>query len=218
MKTWSPRALALVLSLVLATACARQVAVPPGASGSTAQAGQLPFDQVSDGTGISPTGAFASDALPVGTEITIRLQFGLSSADAHAGDSFAAVLDEPLIMAGNTVLRPGAAVTGTVLAANPATPPHDAGFLRLTLASIAVNGKPLPLRTSSIFAKGAWFEQPKGGITSRSETNARAQVSGVNTHSGSLHQTSATAGDGDAKFSTGRRFTFRLAQPLHPPV
>jgi hypothetical protein len=92
MRRWrQARRLTLVLALTWVTGCSRQQAVP-GSTGTTGS-GQLPFDRTSDGSGVSPTAAFASEGVPAGTEITIRLRGALSSADARVGDSFEAVLD-----------------------------------------------------------------------------------------------------------------------------
>lgn len=163
--------------------CSPQLAAPVS-NGATNQ-GHLPFNRVSDISGISPTAAFASEAVPVGTGISIRLRFALSSADSRVGDSFQAILDEPLFAAGKILAPPGAPVAGRVVTTKASGGLHDPGYLRLTLASIALNGKIIPLRTSSIFTKGATTS-----VTSRDPNRD------------------------DVRFSTGHRFTFHLAQPL----
>jgi hypothetical protein len=205
MNKWLARSLAIVLTLGWATGCSRQIA----ASGSSNGA-QLPFDRVSDNAGLSPTAAFTSDGIPSGTEIVIRLQLVLSSADARPGSSFAAVLDQPVIIANKTILPEGAPVTGTVLAAAPASQLNDPGYLRLTLTSIAVNGNPLVLQTSSIFAKGWSYEKPNA---SRS-TEGNASPVEREANSEPEDQTSPPPSDANVRFSTGHRFTFRLIQPL----
>src|SRR5271167_1891789 len=118
MKRWRPAgrlsvvfALAWVTSIWL-TGCSRQLPVPASATDHA----QLPFDRVSDGSGISPTAAFASESIPAGTEITIRLRLALSSSDSRAGDAFEAALDEPVVVGGRTFVAPSAAVTGRVVA------------------------------------------------------------------------------------------------------
>jgi len=209
--------LAVVLALAWMTAawvtgCSRQLTVP--GSGGSADHGQLPFDRVSDDSGISPTAGFASDGIPAGTEVTIRLRLPLSSADSRAGDSFQAVLDEPLVVAGKTLVPRGTPVSGSVLAAKASGRQHDAGYLRLTLASIALNGKSVPLQTSSIFAKGGWDDKPKAPKMRRTDGGAMAESS---VDSENRTPLAFNPEQGDVKFSTGRRLTFRLAQPLHLP-
>jgi hypothetical protein len=72
--------------------------------------------------------------------------------------------------------------------------------LRLTLISMVVNGKTIPLRTSSIFAKGGWY-------ASSPTINGSALNSG---------QFSLNPSKDDVRFSTGHSLTFRLAQPFNP--
>ena len=182
--------LLVAVSLVWETGCSRQLAVP-GASGHAGSA-PLPFDRVSDSSGISPTAGFSFDGIPAGTEVTVRLQSALSSANSRAGDSFQALLVEPMVVAGKMVVPPGTAVAGSVVAGKSSAGLNDPGYLRVTLASLALNGKRIPLETSSIFAKGGSGEK----------RSAAAELA-------------IDPGQGDVKFSTGRRLTFRLVQPLH---
>jgi hypothetical protein len=213
MKTWRQAVRQTVfltvawVILVWATGCSRQLAVP--GAGATANSGHLPFDRVSDNSGMSPTAGFTFDGIPVGTEVTIRLQSALSSAHSQAGDSFQAVLDEPMVVAGKTTVPRGTPVTGSVLAAKASAGPHDPGYLRLTLASIAMNGEAVPLQTSSVFAKGGSYEK-------RRATMKRSAGDGKDATTESHgNEFSFSPGQGDARFSTGRRLSFRLTQPLH---
>ena len=221
MKRW-PQAgrLAVVFDLLVwvslagALGCSRQFAVP--GTGAAGDSGQLPFDRVSDAKGISPTAAFASESIPVGTEIVIQLRLPLSSADSRAGDSFEAVLDEPVALAGKTVMPQSTSVTGRIVAAKAASGQHDPGYVRLTLTSIAMNGKIIPLETSSIFAKGGRYERPNQLTTAHgSEPVDTSTAVGRTADSATRSESSHNLNRGDVRFSTGHRFTFRLAQPLH---
>jgi hypothetical protein len=200
------------LTLAWMTGCSRQLAVP--GSGGTARGSQLPFDRVSDNSGMSPTDGLTSEGIPAGTEVTIRLQLALSSADSRAGDSFEAVLDEPLVVAGKTVVPRSAPVTGRVVATKASGGWHDPGYLRLTLASIAMNGKSIPLQTSSIFAKGRSYEKRTQTATAHG-SEAGVSVAEASVSSATRSESSRDPNRGDVRFSTGRQFTFRLAQPLH---
>ena len=184
--------------LLLSTACSRQL----GASGLTedTRSSQLPFDRVSDAGGFSPTDGVEGDEIPAGTELNIRLQLPLSSASARVGESFSAVLDAPVIVAEKTVVPRGALVMGSVMSAKASTEPNDPGYLRLTLISMVVNGKTIPLRTSSIFAKGGLY-------TSSPTINGPALNSS---------QFSLRPSKDDVQFSTAHSLTFRLAQPFNP--
>jgi len=210
MKIWRRAGrITVVLTLAWVAACSRQLAVP-GSTG-TADGSQLPFDRVSDNAGISPTAGFTLDGIPAGTEVTIRLQLAFSSADSRAGASFQAVLDEPLVVAGKTVVPRGTPVTGSVVAAKASGGEHNPGYLRVTLVSIAMDGKSVALQTSSIFAKGGVYERRKLPAIKRSEADSKGVAAAV----ASLNGSEFSPGQADARFSTGRRLTFRLSQPLH---
>jgi hypothetical protein len=147
----------------------------------------LPFDSSAHNDGISPTQAFASTSIPAGTAIVIRLQSPLSSVQARLGDTFQGVLEEPIMVQGQTLAPSGTGITGKVLAAK-VSGPREPGYLRLTLSSIVLNGKPVEMHTSSVFSKGGRRE----------------------------HLLSGTTATNDTQFSTARRLTFRLLQPLPP--
>ena len=200
------------VTLAWVTGCSRQLAVP-GSTG-TAGSGQLPFDRISDGGGVSPTAAFASGDVPAGTEITIRLRTALSGAEARVGDSFEAVLDESVILAGKTIVSRGAAVTGSVVDSKVSAG-HKPGYLRMTLASIAINGRSIPLQTSSIFAKGGSYDKRIAANLNRLQIEGKGVTPEALADSGPGTGPSYTALPADVRFSTGHRFTFRLIQPLH---
>jgi hypothetical protein len=183
---------ALMLALALAAGCSRQ----PSLQASDENANQsLPFEQASDKTGLSPTASLMPAAIPAGTPITIRLQSAVSSATSQSGEAFGAVLDEPIVIDGHTVVQRGAAVTGRVVAAKASGRLQDPGYLRLTLATISINGKSLSVQTSSIFDKGGSHE--KHNVAMIGSTGA-----------------AYATGKKDVGFSAERRLTFRLTQPL----
>jgi hypothetical protein len=197
------------------TGCSRQLAVP--GLGATADSNrQLPFDRASDGGGNSPTAAFTADGIPTGTEIIIRLRSALSSADSRVGDSFEAALDVPVIIAGKTMVSQGSRVTGRVVATKASEGFHHPGYLRVTLASISVNGKSISVQTSSIFAKAGSYEKPKTATAAidRYKADGKGAMTEAVADSGTGTGSSYAHGKGDVKFSTGHRLTFRLVQPL----
>lgn len=202
------------LTLIWAMGCSRQVAAP-ASTATASNRTQLPFDRVSDNGGVTPTAGFTPDSIAVGTALSVRLQTALSSADSRLGDSFQAVLEEPLIVSSRTLAPRGTPVTGKVLAAKASASRYDPGYLRLTLTSILLNGKSIPLHSSSIFAKAAANKKPeipalqKSGAEDQSATLQSTQNSADGTVS------SIYPNHSNVRFSTGRRLTFRLAQPLH---
>lgn len=219
----------ILFILMLAAGCARQPNPQGTDESSSSQASddqKLPFEHENDSRGISPTGSLVPmpASLPIGTPITIRLQSGVSSASSHAGDSFDAVLDEPVIIQSQTVIPRGATVTGRVVEAKASGRLQDPGYLRLTLDKISVNGKPVPLQTSSIFVKGGSHEKRNlemigGGA------GAGALIGGlagggkgalIGTAVGAAGGTGVAYGTGkkDVGFGPERRLTFKLTQAV----
>src|SRR5689334_1942582 len=86
-------------------------------SGST---DALPFskrDQKTDSGSKSGSLVPNTVTIPAGTSVAVRLQQSVSSASSNAGDRFDAVLDEPLVINGQTVAPRGAAAVGKVVQA-----------------------------------------------------------------------------------------------------
>lgn len=172
------------VSLALAgmLGCSRQQGFVPPPSADHA----LPFATASDTSHPSPTQAIAAPEIPAGTSMVLRLQQPLSSADCHIGDIFKASLEEPLVIQDHTLAPKGSAVTGTVISARPAGS-SGPGYLRLTLATVTLDGKKIQLHSSSVFGKGNVLRASRG------------------------------ASGHDAKFSTAQRLNFHLidAVTLH---
>jgi hypothetical protein len=84
--------------------------------------------------------------------------------------------------------------TGRVLAAKAAGPGHDPGYLRITLSSLNIDGKRIPVETSSLFSK------------------SRAHY----TRASALPKDGAAAATGknEVSFGVERRLTFRLARAV----
>jgi hypothetical protein len=193
-----PYRVIIVLLLSLLSACSH----PPADNASnSADSQKLPFDREPRSTGISPSQSLipSTTKLPEGTPIPIRLQNPLSSASSHAGDTFSATIDEPVVIDGQTLLARGTPATGRVLEAKPSASSRgsllEPGYLRIVLVSVNIGGRPVVIETSSIFAKGG----------SRGE---RIPAAG------------AAAGAGredinkDIVFGIDRRLNFRLAQTV----
>ena len=146
-------------------------------------------------TGISPSQSLIPSAtkLPEGTPIPIRLRSELSSASAHPGDTFGAIVDEPVVVDGQTLIDRGTPATGRVLEAKPSANSLAPGYLRIVLVSLDVGGRPVKIETSSIFAKGGVHEERNRA------TGAASAVSRK---------------DKDIVFGIDRRLTFRLTQTI----
>ncbi len=203
------RSAIVLLMLSLLCACGR----PPGVSGdnasNSADSQKLPFARQPPSTGITPSQALipSTTKLPEGTAIPIRLLSALSSASSHAGDSFSATIDEPVVIDGQTLIARGTPATGRVLEAKPAASsrgssresPFEPGYLRIVLVSLNVGGKPVMIETSSIFGKGGSREE-------------RTPATGA--ASGASQQDSQKDKDKDIVFGIDRRLNFRLAEAV----
>lgn len=122
------------------------------ASQSALQNRTLPFHSNTSPRSLSNRVGAAS-----GTPILVHLQAPLSSSLCRAGDPFKAILDEAVVLGGQTVAGKGSLVTGRILEAKPSEPSREAGYLRLTLTGISLDGKSWPLQTSNVFIKGATY-------------------------------------------------------------
>jgi hypothetical protein len=203
-----------VLSVVLAgltlAGCSRHQSLPVGdESASTDQ--QLPFEAPSDKAGNFPTGSLVPTAIPAGTPVTIHLRLSLSSASSRPGDPFEAVLDEPIVVRGRTVAPQGALLAGKVLDARASDRVQEAGYLSLALTAISLNGKVMPIQTSSIFVKRGSHQ--RRDVTILRESSGKGKGTLIDASVEAPGTTFAT-GSSDVGVAPERRLTFRLARPL----
>jgi hypothetical protein len=143
----------ILLTMTLALAGCSQHESSPTAEEAASVDQHLPFARRAAKTGIFPTSSLAPTAIPAGTSLAVHLIMSLSSATSRPGDSFEAILDEPIYVRGRMVAPRGAVVTGKVLDARSAGEFQQAGYLRLALIAVSLNGQSLAMQTSSIFVK-----------------------------------------------------------------
>jgi hypothetical protein len=184
----------VTLGLLLTVACSRQPGVL-ASDQSPAGDQQLPFD-ASHGSGVFPTASLPLADIPAGTPLTVRMRSGLSSATSQSGDTFDAVLDEPITVEGQALVPRVASVAGRVVAARASPGPRDPGYLRLTVTTISLRGRLLPVETSSVFLKGTPSGPqslvPVGGDPGAADATVKS----------------------DVEFPEGRRLVFRLTRIL----
>ena len=200
----------LILVMALTPACSRQPNLLAPSSGPVSGR-PLPFENPSVEGGNYPTASLSSSSLPPGTLLTVRIRSAVSSATCHAGDSFAALLAEPLVLDGQTVLAQGAEVTGRVVAAK-ASSQFDPGYLRLRLTGISLGGQPVGLETSSVFLKGG--SRSVRGVAAIGQGTVRGGlIKGVAEGAGSQAGAPPSTKN-DVEFPAAGRLTFRLTQAL----
>ena len=105
-------------------------------------------------SGAAPNQAVAAPAtltLPAGTVIRVRVDEWLSSDRNLPGDTFSAVLDQPIVVDGWVVARRGQAETGTVSVAKKAGRGSGTSQLGVQLDELTlVDGQQLPLQTQML--------------------------------------------------------------------
>jgi outer membrane lipoprotein SlyB len=94
--------------------------------------------------------------IQAGTQLTVRLNDGLSTEKNQVGDSFHASLGAPLMIDDETVVPSGADVVGHVVDVKSAGRFAGNSALTLELTSLSVNGKTYNIQTSQ------WSRQGKG--------------------------------------------------------
>jgi hypothetical protein len=163
--------------------------------------------------------------IPANTAIYIRLNQGISSSTAQSGQYFSAVLDEPLAIDGQTLAPRGTAVTGKVVSARESGHLHNSGYLRITLASMTVNGKSVPLQTNSVFVSGGSYKKRNlafigggaGGGALIGALIGGGKGAAIGSAVGAAGGTTAAYATGkkEVGFVAERRLGFRLTQPLN---
>jgi len=185
--------------------------------------GAAPFSaRVASTLGLKPE--IPAITIPAGTPIGVRLQSSISSASANAGDHFDALIDEDVVVDGHVVIPKGANATGRIVAAKNSGRLHNPGYLRLALDSVSVNGKDVPIQTSSIFAQGGSHKNRNlvmigggtaavaliGGLAAGPKGALIGGAIGAGAGTGTAYGT----GKKEVGFAAERRLTFRVTQPL----
>jgi hypothetical protein len=160
----SSRALVPTILLTLLTVgCSRRTPNLP--SEGAAQTSTTPFQSQNPSSADAGLRGYSSDdvpgsgppfqnspLLPAGVLVTVRLKVPLVAASGSR-ESFEAVLDEPVVVEGNTLIPRDAIVSGRIESAHTSSVTPDRGYVRLTLDSVQVDGLDVPIQTASLFAR-----------------------------------------------------------------
>jgi hypothetical protein len=88
--------------------------------------------------------------LPAGTNVSIRMIDGVDSETARLGQTFAAALDEPVMLNGETVIPRGADVTVKLVDSKESGKLTGRAELTLDLVSVRVNGRMVDINTQTV--------------------------------------------------------------------
>lgn len=161
-----PRSLiGVMLLLLFALACSRPTPAVPTEGAS--QTGQTPFQDERRSSVEGPQTAaliekttsdhnlpfHSSQALPVGSLVTVRLKSPVTAEKEGANEIFEAVIDEPVIFEGNILIPRGTIASGRVGPAQVSQPRPDRAYVRLALDSVNLDGLDLPVQTAILFAR-----------------------------------------------------------------
>jgi len=89
-------------------------------------------------------------AVPVGTEMAVRLQSTLSTKTTKPGDRFTAVVAAPVYVDGEVVIPEGARVEGSVLLSEEPGKASGRGYLQLGYEELSFGGQTHRLDTRSV--------------------------------------------------------------------
>jgi hypothetical protein len=88
--------------------------------------------------------------LPAGTNLVVRMIDGVDSEAASVGQTFAASMDQPVTLGGETIIPRGADVVVKLVNAQQSGKLTGRAELTLALMSVKVNGKVVDINTQSI--------------------------------------------------------------------
>lgn len=216
----------LALGVVFTSACGKTPesanAAAIGSAAETEESGsKLPF-----GGGSNEKSSLVPSkvTIPQGSVIMVRMQSGVSSATAQPGETFSATLDSPIVAEGRTVLKQGTAVMGKVVSARRSGRLQDPGYIKLTLVSVSIDGKQVPIDTSSVSAKGASHKKRNvamigggsgaGALIGALAGGGKGALIGAGVGAAAGTTGAYATGKKDVGFGPERRLSFRLTQPL----
>ncbi|HVN20269.1 MAG TPA: hypothetical protein VMU05_15900 [Dongiaceae bacterium] len=103
-----------------------------------------------------------SQTLPPGSLLTVTLRAPIV-ASTVAKDSFEAVIDSPVILAGNRVIPQGTRASGRMEFSHVSKLRPDRAYVRLALNSVCIDGTWVPIQTANLFVRQLPQNTPGAG-------------------------------------------------------
>jgi len=170
------------------------------------------------------TGSSTPVTIPAGTPITVTLDQSLASNQQTSGDEFDASVAAPVIVNGKTVIPKGAAVIGRVVEARESGRLKGVAELRLTLASVEVDGDSYDVESSSITRTGGDHKKRNtaligggaaaGAVIGGLAGGGKGALIGGAAGAGAGTATAAATGKKDITIPAETRLSFKLSEPL----
>lgn len=93
-------------------------------------------------------------AVPAGTELQVRLSESIASNRDVSGDTFEAVMAQPVVIDGETVIPKDAPVTGQIVSVRESGRLSGVAHVQLELKSVEIDGEEYALNTSDFSRRG----------------------------------------------------------------
>ena len=155
---------------------------PPAPQQSDAAPSSPAQDAPAQTQGGPPAAVPPTLTLPAGTVISVRTTQWLSSDRNHPGDTFSAVLDQPVVVNGWVVARRGQTVVGRVATAQKASQGNGVSQLGVELTELTlVDGEQLPVSTQMQRAAASPYSQypPERSVATVATTTALGAIVGA---------------------------------------
>ncbi len=227
--------LALTVTACLGAGCSKPTNATVAQTGTeNAAAAPAPFSGAKSSGGNTSEPGFATRSkpaatlipenvvIPAGTAVAVRLQQSITSQTATGGQRFEAVLDDPIVVNGQNIAQRGANATGHVVSARSSGRLHNSGYLRIALDAVSVNGKMVPVQSSSVYIQGASHKKRNlawiGGTTAGGALlggifgGGKGALIGGAAGAGAGTTAAYATGKRDVGFGAERRVTFRITQ------
>ena len=206
-----------IASLQFATAASlpAPAPAPPPAASSSRQDSLAPQGNVFRPEQQQPAPSTADSGmgvtLPAGTNFVVRLIDAVDSETNRVGQTFAASMDEPVIVDGNQVISRGSDVVVKLVDDKESGKLTGSTVLTLDLVSVKVNGKVVDVNTQAVSRASAG----RGGRTAKMATGGAALGAIIGAIAGGGKGAAIGAGAGAGAGAAGQVIT--KGQKVHIP-